>query len=99
MHTGGKAPEKGRKEMQERQCRKDGAGETVEERQWRKDDAGKTVQAIRCSTPGKKEPPIPGTRTTASPKNHDFSGKTRLAPRQNPLVRIRMTTPAVRSRG
>ncbi len=99
----GKAPEKGRKEvqerrcrkddagktMQERRCRKDGAGETVWERRCRKDDAGKTMQERRCRKygavhRGKAEPPIPGTRTTASPKNHDFSGKPRLAPLEKP---------------
>ena len=44
----GKAPEKGRKEVQERQCRRDSEGETVQERRCGKDGAGKTMQERRC---------------------------------------------------
>lgn len=67
--------------MQERQCRKDGAGETVEERQWRKDGAGKTTQERRCGKDGAGNTvQHTGKKGTANPrnKNHGLPEEPRL---------------------
>lgn len=83
-----------RKTVRERRCRKDGAGKTVRERRCSTPGKNGTAHPrnknhglpeeprLHWKTSAqleKAEPPIPETRTTASPKNHDFSGKTRLS--------------------
>lgn len=58
----------------------------------------KEVRERRCRRDGaahreKTEPPIPGTRTSASPKNHDFSGKPRLR-----WKKMNCPTPVIRTK-
>ena len=71
------------------------AGKTVQERRCGKDDAGNTVQYTgeKLNRPSPEQEPRPPRRTTTSLENLGW------LPWKNPLVRIRMKTPAGRSRG
>lgn len=76
-----KGGERCRRDNAERQCRGGGVGETVQERRCRRDGAGErrcrgeTMQGRRCSTPGKSRTAHPRNKNHGHPENHDLPGK------------------------